>query len=352
MKIIFTGGGTAGHAMVNTILIPYFQKQQWQVAYIGSKQGMEKAMVKELSQVTYHQISTGKLRRYFSLKNVTDLFLLLKGFFQALAILKKEKAQLVYSSGGYVAVPVVWAAHILRISIILRETDSTTGLANKLCLPFADKIYRTFPEVTDDQDTSFQLSAGMIIRPSLYNVTHADPVQKQSNKAVCLVIGGSSGATKINQFIWDNIDVLAEKYCVIHICGRGNANGDLSVQGSYEQCEFVNDMGQLYDQADVVITRSGSNVVIECLLLGKPMICLPLSNQASRGEQLVNAQFAEKHSHAGIIREEDYRLNPLLQKIEQSVNQKKVMPFQISQEVLIERIQEHVTDIITSFSTD
>ena len=149
MKIVFTGGGTAGHAMVNTVLIPYLQKKECKITYVGSKRGMEKAMISEIDNVRYYSISTGKLRRYISFENFTDIFRLGKGIIEAWRILKKEKPQLIYSSGGYVSVPVVWAAFLLRIPVILRETDYSAGLANKLCIPFAKKLYVTFPDSLD-----------------------------------------------------------------------------------------------------------------------------------------------------------------------------------------------------------
>ena len=122
LKIVFTGGGTAGHVMVNRILIPFLQQRDphCHIVYIGSHTGMEKDLVKDMPDVRFYGISTGKLRRYFSIENFRDIFRVAKGFVEAVRILKSEKPQLIYAGGVYVVVPVVWAARFLRIPVLLR----------------------------------------------------------------------------------------------------------------------------------------------------------------------------------------------------------------------------------------
>lgn len=294
MKIVFTGGGTAGHAMVNTVLIPYLQKKECKITYVGSKRGMEKAMISEIDNVRYYSISTGKLRRYISFENFTDIFRLGKGIIEAWRILKKEKPQLIYSSGGYVSVPVVWAAFLLRIPVILRETDYSAGLANKLCIPFAKKLYVTFPDSQKEIKNITCLNGGMIIRPQLFNMDNYSATYINLKKPLCLIMGGSAGSANINNIVWDNIDILTEYYSIIHICGKDKYNSKIVDTDSYQQLEFAKDMSMFYQMADVVITRSGSNAIAEGLLMGKRMVCIPLSTSASRGEQMLNAKFAKK----------------------------------------------------------
>lgn len=345
MRIVFTGGGTAGHAMVNTVLIPYLQKKECKITYIGSKTGMEKAMVSNLNNVCYYGISTGKLRRYFSFKNFTDLFMIGKGIFEAWRILKRERPQLIYSSGGYVSVPVVWASFLLKIPVILRETDYTTGLANKLCIPFAKELYVTFPDSQKTIKNITCLNDGMIIRPQLFNTHDFSLSYLNLEKPLCLVMGGSGGSANINHLIWENIDVLTRKYSVIHICGKGKYNPEITDSDSYQQLEFVQDMSMLYQLADVVITRSGSNAIIEGLLLGKKMICIPLSSSASRGEQMLNAKFAEKNGTAVIVEEKDCNVSVLLKALHTVLELPENHSYKITKEELIEQIQNHVNGI-------
>ena len=341
MKIIFTGGGTAGHAMVNTVLIPYLQAKECKTVYIGSKNGMEKKMIEKLPDVPYYAISTGKFRRYSSLKNLTDIFRIARGVFDALKIIKQEKPQLIYSSGGYVSVPVVWAAYILKVPVIIRETDYSPGLANRLCMPFAQKVFVTFPDTAEKIKKSCFVDEGMIIRPQLFDEPQFSTTFINMKKPICLVVGGSSGATNINNVIWDNIAILSQKYSIIHICGKGKYNAEIADTDSYQQMEYVEDIGVFYHIADVVITRSGSNAIIEGLLLGKRMICVPLSSNVSRGEQLLNAQFAEKNGTAVIMNDEQFNIENLMQALH-TVLTKEVQPlYRITKAKLIKRIEKH-----------
>lgn len=343
MKVIFTGGGTAGHAMVNTILIPYLQQKDCLVSYIGSTAGMEKEMIHDFDHVKYYGISTGKLRRYFSWKNFTDVFRTAKGFFEAYRILKEEKPQLIYSSGGYVSVPVVWAASVQKIPVILRETDYTTGLANKLCMPFAKKMYVTFPDSAKNTQSICCSYDGMIIRPQLYHYEFLPTTFINMQKPVCLVMGGSCGAAEINDLIWKNIDILTQRYNILHLCGKGNYNGKIPDTDSYQQLEFVKDMGTLYHLADVVVTRSGSNAIVENLLLGKRMVCIPLSNSSSRGEQTRNAKFAERNGTAVLAPR--CGISNLLNAIQSALTRPKNDAYKTSKRQLIARIEKHTQSI-------
>lgn len=341
MKIIFTGGGTAGHAMVNTILIPYLQKKECKISYIGSTSGMEKTMVYNLKNVTYYGISTGKLRRYFSLKNVTDIVRILKGLFQSYKILRMEKPQLIYSSGGYVSVPVVWAAYLHKIPVVLRETDYSIGLANKLCIPFAKEMYVTFPDTKKESSNICCSDESMIIRPELYDIENFLYCHNRSQKPICLVIGGSSGAKNINEVIWNNLYKLTKKYYIIHLCGKGNYNVNFPDTDSYQQIEFVNDMGAFYQLAEVVVTRSGSNAIMEGLLLGKRMVCVPLSSSFSRGEQMLNAKYAKCHGTALIVSDAELNISSLINAIDKVLRKKPNNFYKIEKSKLITRIECH-----------
>ena len=145
-RIVLTGGGTAGHVTPNLALIPRLLADGWNVHYIGEENGVEKRLTASIPGVTYHSVSTGKLRRYFDPKNFTDPFKVIKGVGQASKLMKKLKPDVVFSKGGFVSVPVVYGARLHKVPVLLHESDMTPGLANKLCAPFARKILCTFPE--------------------------------------------------------------------------------------------------------------------------------------------------------------------------------------------------------------
>lgn len=347
MKIVFTGGGTAGHVMVNRILIPYIQQidSSCRVIYIGSHTGMEKDLVKDLPDVRFFSISTGKLRRYFSTENFKDIFRIAKGFLEAIKILKSEKPQLVYAGGGYVVVPVVWAARFLRIPVLLRETDYTIGLANRLCLRFAKEIFVTFPDTQKQVRHTVSSFPGMIIRPELYDIFTKKDLQLPTDHPVCLILGGSLGAMRINQAVWDGLKDLTAFYTVIHVCGRNNKNPHIPDSPRYHQIEFTSEIGQYLSVADVVVTRCGSNATVEGLSLGKHLVCVPITSRSSRGEQEQNAAFAVKNGNAVFLPESELNTEILLAKIHDAINKDIQCPYHSTQAEMLERIKHHVANI-------
>ena len=142
--IVLTGGGTAGHVTPNIAMIPTLQEKGFQISYIGSYDGIEKKLIEEMG-ISYYGISSGKLRRYFDVKNFTDPFKVIKGFFEAKKLMKQLKPDVVFSKGGFVTVPVVVAAKLSKVPAFIHESVMTPGLANKLCLPFCTKVCCNFP---------------------------------------------------------------------------------------------------------------------------------------------------------------------------------------------------------------
>src|SRR5690625_3734470 len=212
-RIVFTGGGTAGHVIVNLALIPHFQKKGWNIDYIGSKQGIERDLIEALPGITYYPISTGKLRRYMSLENFKDPFKVLKGTVDAWNIIRKTKPNILFSKGGFVAVPVVVAARFRRVPTIIHESDYTPGLANKFATPFAKKVLTTFPETVSYLPDNKAVHVGAVIREDLFNgdkkrgfeLTNLTP-----KKTIILVMGGSIGSKNINDMVRQNLSILFE----------------------------------------------------------------------------------------------------------------------------------------------
>lgn len=316
--IILTGGGTAGHVMVNLILIPHLLQSGYRIIYIGSHNGIEKELLSKIPEVDYYSISTGKLRRYFSLENFKDPFKVIKGIFEALHIIYKYKPHLIFSAGGFVSVPVVIAGWISRVPIIIRETDYTCGLANRIALRFAHQVCVTFPDTLKELPSYKRQYYGPIIRPELLKGDYSIGLtltQFTGKKPIILVMGGSQGSHSTNQLIRTVLPELLSQFDIIHICGKGNVDESKSTSG-YIQYEFVSEeLTHLYAISDLIITRSGSNALFEGLLLKKPLLLLPLSKKYSRGDQILNAKYACSKGCAKIILEEDLTAIQLVEEI-------------------------------------
>ncbi|HHC8101111.1 TPA: undecaprenyldiphospho-muramoylpentapeptide beta-N-acetylglucosaminyltransferase, partial [Staphylococcus aureus] len=285
-KIAFTGGGTVGHVSVNLSLIPTALSQGYEALYIGSKNGIEREMIEsQLPEIKYYPISSGKLRRYISLENAKDVFKVLKGILDARKVLKKEKPDLLFSKGGFVSVPVVIAAKSLNIPTLIHESDLTPGLANKIALKFAKKIYTTFEETLNYLPKEKADFIGATIREDLKNGNAHNGYQLtgfNENKKVLLVMGGSLGSKKLNSIIRENLDALLQQYQVIHLTGKGLKDAQVKKSG-YIQYEFVKeDLTDLLAITDTVISRAGSNAIYEFLTLRIPMLLVPLGLDQSR----------------------------------------------------------------------
>lgn len=307
-RIILTGGGTAGHVTPNIALLPELKKHNFEVHYIGSYDGIEKKLIEEF-QVPYHEISSGKLRRYFDPKNFSDPFKVLKGYLQAVKLMKKLKPDVVFSKGGFVSVPVVLAAKRCKIPTIIHESDMTPGLANRICIPCATKVCANFPETVNALPAGKTVLTGTPIRKELFSGNKTLGLEFcgfTMNKPVILVIGGSLGSVVVNDAVRSILPDLLKKYQIIHLCGKGKVDESLNGTPGYVQFEYIKkELSDLMDAADVVISRAGANAICEILALRKPNILIPLSAAASRGDQILNAASFEKQGFSYVIKEED-----------------------------------------------
>ncbi|WZX99781.1 undecaprenyldiphospho-muramoylpentapeptide beta-N-acetylglucosaminyltransferase [Bacillus sp. FSL W7-1360] len=316
-KVIFTGGGSAGHVTPNLAIMQALD-ESWDIAYIGSHEGIEKELI-EKNAVRYYGIASGKLRRYMDRKNFTDLFRVAKGFFQARKILKREKPHVVFSKGGFVTVPVVAAASSLGIPVHLHESDFTPGLANRLAKHFAKTFYTSFAETAAYFPESSTTVVGSPIRPDLFTGTRQQGLHLthfSRERPTLLVMGGSLGAGKINDVIREALDSLTQTYQVIHICGKGNVDPTLKGKRGYQQYEYVHeDLPHILQMTDLVVTRGGSNAIFEFLALHIPMLIIPLPRSQSRGDQILNAQSFVKNGYASMLEEEYLTTDSLMKEI-------------------------------------
>ena len=305
--IVLTGGGTAGHVTPNIALMGRLKEQGYQISYIGSYNGIEKTLIEELG-IPYYGISSGKLRRYFDLKNFTDPFRVLKGFSEARKLLKQLKPDVVFSKGGFVTVPVVIAAGRLKIPAIIHESDMTPGLANKLCIPSAVKVCCNFPETKAHLPEGKAVVTGTPIRPELLQ-GDADKGRDftgfTSEKPVIMIIGGSLGAQAVNDAIRRILPELLKDFQVVHLCGKGKQDDSKNDLKGYVQYEYIeSELADLFAMADIVISRAGANAICELQALKKPNLLIPLSANASRGDQILNARSFEKQGFSMVLEEE------------------------------------------------
>ena len=299
--IVLTGGGTAGHVTPNIALIPRLKELGYEISYIGSYDGIEKKLIEEMN-IPYYGISSGKLRRYFDLKNFTDPFRVLKGFGEAKKLLKQLKPDVVFSKGGFVTVPVVIAAGRRKIPTIIHESDMTPGLANKICIPSATKVCCNFPETVKSLPADKAVLTGTPIRQELLNGSKEAAREFcgfTDDKPVLMVIGGSLGAASVNENIRKILPELLKEFQVIHLCGKGKMDESLKdTKGS-----------------DIVISRAGANAICELNALKKPNLLIPLSANASRGDQILNARSFERQGFSMVLEEEEITESTLLNAI-------------------------------------
>lgn len=351
-KIILTGGGTAGHVTPNLALIPGLLERGYEIRYIGSYNGIERKLI-ENAGIPYDGISSGKLRRYFDLKNFTDPFRVIKGYAEAIHLMRKYRPDVVFSKGGFVSVPVVLAAKHFKIPTIIHESDMTPGLANKICIPSAAKVCCNFPETLQYLPKDKAVLSGSPIREELLEGDRLTGLQYaglSANKPVILVIGGSLGSVAVNKAVRSILPKLLEMYQVIHICGKGNLDESLIGQEGYVQYEYVDaPLRHLFAAADLIVSRAGANSICEILALRKPHILIPLSAAASRGDQILNARSFEKQGFSTVLEEEAVTDESLYQAIQNTYENRQQFIDTMNQSTLSDAVGT-ITDLIASYA--
>ncbi|MCR5223202.1 MAG: undecaprenyldiphospho-muramoylpentapeptide beta-N-acetylglucosaminyltransferase [Lachnospiraceae bacterium] len=307
-RIVLTGGGTAGHVTPNIALLPALKDAGYEIFYIGSYNGMEKSLIADYG-IPYYGISSGKLRRYFDVKNFTDPFRVIKGFFEAKKLMKELHPDVVFSKGGFVSVPVVIAAKRNKIPVIIHESDMTPGLANKLSFSSAKKICCNFPETVGKLPREKAVLTGSPIRKELREGDAGKGrsfCKIASGKPVILIMGGSLGAANVNKAVRKILPTLLKDFYVVHLCGKGKLDESLKNTPGYVQFEYIKDeLKDLFAMSDLVISRAGANAICELLYLHKPNLLIPLSVNASRGDQVLNARSFEKQGFSVVLEEEE-----------------------------------------------
>ncbi len=310
-KILLTGGGTAGHIMPNIALLDEITGKGYDAFYVCSKVELEKKIVGDAG-LRYYTISSGKLRRYFSFKNFTDPFKILRGYFQSRKVIKREKPDIVFSKGGFVSVPVVYAAHSKKVPIVIHESDYTPGLANRLCVKKAKRVCVSFEAAAKHIPASKCVVTGSPVREELASGDRQRGLEFlgfDGEKPVILVMGGSQGAQAVNEAVDLASDALLENFDIAHVRGAGKLNVNMQKTG-YRQFEYISgELADVFAATDMMVTRAGANTIFELLYLSIPALLIPLPLEASRGDQILNAKYFETSGYSIVL--EQAELTPV-----------------------------------------
>ena len=320
--VLVTGGGSGGHVTPAIAVGQALQAEGVEVAFVGSTTGLEEALVKPAG-IRYLAISAGKLRRYFSWENLADAFRVLLAITQAIVLMGRERPTAVFSKGGFVAFPVVFAAWLWRVPVVAHESDATQGLANLLSAPFVKTLCIGFP------DTRVRSLFGAFKGRTVYTgapirteLLAGDAAKGRATlgvadgQRVLLITGGSLGADSLNAVAVAAAAELAKLgWFVVHVCGVGKQRAADS--SSYRAFEYVaDDWANTLAAADVVLSRAGANTVFELLALAKPNVLVPLPMAGSRGDQLDNAKYAETGGFSRVLPQASLTVARLIAEVE------------------------------------
>jgi len=318
-RIVLTGGGSAGHVTPNLALIPKLFALGFDIHYIGTEKGIERGLIEKIPGVTYHAVKSGKLRRYFSIENFKDPFKVLYGAFQAFGLIRKLKPDVLFSKGGFVAVPVVIGAWLNGVPAICHESDLTPGLANRICIKFCKKIAVTFPECKKAIGDKAVLT-GTPLRESLFEGSRAKGLSlmgADGDRPVLMMMGGSQGAQSVNAVLREALPELTKRYFVFHLCGKGNVEEALNSTPYYKQTEYLSDeLPDALAATDLILSRAGSNAICEFHALKKPMLLVPYPMGASRGDQILNAESLQKRGLCHVLSQADLTKESLIKAID------------------------------------
>ncbi len=314
-RIILTGGGSSGHVTPNLALLPQLRKKGYDIHYVGSAKGIEKEVI-STTDLPFYGIPAGKLRRYFSWRNFTDIFRILSATIRSFLLIRRLRPQVVFSKGGFVSCPVVWSAWLNRIPVVIHESDVTPGLANRLSKPFARKVCLTFPESEQYIGSTKAVVTGLPLRDFLMKGDAENGrafCQFDEQLPVLLIIGGSQGAQKINETIRMALPSLTSRYQIVHLCGKGKIEEQLLGVEGYRQFEYINEeLPDLFAMTHIVISRAGSTSINEIKQLKKLNLLIPLSKRSSRGDQILNARSFEQQGISAVLMEEALTVETLL----------------------------------------
>ena len=303
--LVFTGGGTGGHIYPGLAVAAALEDIcDCRIVWFGSKNGADRLAV-ESAGIEFREISSGKLRRYFSFKNFTDIFRIIAGFFSSAALLKKYRPALVFSKGGFVSVPPAAAAFVLRIPVFTHESDFSPGLATRINARLAKKIFISYQQTASFFSKKYLdriTVSGNPVRPRFYA---ANPENGRSflgigsREKILLVLGGSQGASEINDLVETSLAEITKDFFVVHQAGPGVEGRR---EARYARLPYIGEeLPDILAAATLVLARAGAGTIWECAAAGKPMVLVPLSGGSTRGDQVENGEFFESKGAARVL---------------------------------------------------
>ena len=308
--IFLTGGGTAGHTMLNINLENELKKYFNKIVYIGSHNGIEKELVTQKTNYEYKSVTTVKLDRKNISKDLAIPILLLKGIKESKRLIQEYNPSIIFSKGGYVGLPITIAGKKLKVPVICHESDLSMGLANKIAKKYAKVICTNFEKTAKVHGKKCKY-VGMPLKIS--NLSQKEAQNKlniKTNKPVLLVTGGSMGAKTINEFVYQNLTELTKNYFVYHIIGKNNTKEIFAE--NYMQIPFSNDMQTVFRASDYAISRAGANSCFELLANNILTIFVPLPKGISRGDQIENADYFEKKQLCKVVSQDKLNIENIL----------------------------------------
>lgn len=350
-KILMTGGGSAGHVTPNIALMKQLQARGFEIHYAGLKDGIEHSLVCAVPGVIFHEIESGKLRRYLSVKNLASPFKVIKGVAQAKKLVNELRPDVVFSKGGFVSVPVVMAARG-KCPVVCHESDYTPGLANKIASRYADTVCVTFEDtigLSKPQIARKMVHTGTPIRPELYEGERERGLKAMGfdgKKPVLLVMGGSLGAVAVNEGVRAALPQLTKRFDVVHLCGKGKVDAGIS-DPAYRQFEYVGrELPDMLAATSVIISRAGANAVFEFMSLGIPALLIPLPLEASRGDQILNADYVVKKGYALKLDQKDITPERLVLMTEDLYARREQMHAMMKRDALCDGTDEVLEQIL------
>lgn len=338
MRILLTGGGTAGHALpIILIAKSLARNRRAKVLYVGSRQGIEKRLINELRQkepdfsISFRALAVGKLRPYFSLSNYWDMVKIFVGIVQAFFIILTFKPDVIFAKGGYVTFPIIFWLGFFKIPLVIHESDIKIGRANLWAAKYARKICLGFPIQYYRENEKILLEKFVYTGTPVSSDFTQTPL-KTGNKTKILITGGSQGSSKINQLISEILPKLLENYEIYHVAGSRDfprfqkekiTQGNYNSNSNYHLYEFTNDLPALMRDADLVISRAGAGTLMEISATSKPSIIIPLKADVSEHQE-ANAQIYQENNAAVVLKEENLTANSLLAIINDLISDEKL----------------------------
>lgn len=327
LKIAFAGGGTGGHiypglAIADELRVLASEKGiPVELDWFGNSSGMDRNLVEKSGSVdTFIGIPSGKLRRYFSFRNVLDVFKIGAGFVASFFRMVRMRPDVLFSKGGFVSVPPCVAASVLGIPVLTHECDFTPGLATRINSRFASRILVSYEQTKEFLGARLReraVATGNPVRPVFYEGDEAENAKNgrefiskdgklDAGKPILLVLGGSLGAHQLNSLVAENLGWLCERFNVVHQCGAKDAESMPRGRDGYFLYPFIyKEMRDVISSADVVLSRAGANSIWECAVLGKPLVLVPLCGSGTRGDQVDNARFFSERGAAEVLLGDD-----------------------------------------------